>query len=56
MILSSLLLAILKNKKTPIPTLHDKEPDRTALYQEAKDFEELIAQRRNSSEALYEKF
>ena len=34
--------------------MYDKEPDRTALNQEAKEFEELIAQRRKSSEALYD--
>ncbi len=34
--------------------LYDKEPDRTALEREAKEFEELIAQRRKSSEALYD--
>jgi len=35
--------------------IYDKEPDRTALRQEAKEFEELIAKRRTSSEALYDK-
>lgn len=34
--------------------MYDKEPDRTALNQEAKEFEELIAQRRKSSESLYD--
>lgn len=36
--------------------LHDKEPDRMALNQEAKEFEKLIAQRRKSSEALYDTY
>lgn len=35
--------------------LYDKEPDRAALEKEAKEFEELIAHRRKSSESLYDK-